>query len=212
MTPSEVLELWDAGEAVTPLERAVLLLERTWPSPAPFGDWTLGEVNAGLLRFRCAAWSAEWDCLTACPDCHETAEIRLEIPALLDGDPAAEGDAEPPGRLSGPRVRELLALHATGPVDGGRIAALLAASADASAAREDRLATISVGTTCPACGTSFRARMNVIQMVWTEFVARARVLLHEVAELASAFGWREADVLALPASRRARYLALVRGT
>ena len=41
--------------------------------------------------------------------------------------------------------------------------------------------------------------------------ARAGALLHEVHRLASAYGWSEAQILALSPARRAQYLALVEG-
>jgi len=44
---------------------------------------------------------------------------------------------------------------------------------------------------------------------WAELAAEAKRLLREVDALARAYGWREADILALSSQRRHAYLELV---
>ena len=61
---------------------------------------------------------------------------------------------------------------------------------------------------CPACGHEWEATIDVPSYLWEEVVASARRLAREVAELAAAYGWREADVLRLTPWRRRLYLAL----
>lgn len=85
---------------------------------------------------------------------------------------------------------------------------LLAASEQRLAAA-DPLSEILLGTTCPACGAGFEAEVDVAAFVWAEVEAAAHRLLHEVDLLARAYGWTEAEVLGLSATRRAAYLRLV---
>ncbi len=47
--------------------------------------------------------------------------------------------------------------------------------------------------------------------LWREIHAWAKRQLDEVHTLASAYGWSEADILAMSASRRRRYVSLVAG-
>ena len=50
--------------------------------------------------------------------------------------------------------------------------------------------------------------MDVGSFVWAELHAHGRRVLREVDVLARAYGWTEAEVLALGERRRAAYLAL----
>ena len=76
-------------------------------------------------------------------------------------------------------------------------------------ADEDPDALIDLGVTCPACGASERVAFDAASYVWTEVEALGGRLVREVRVLASAFGWGEAEILALPPSRRNAYLELV---
>ena len=49
----------------------------------------------------------------------------------------------------------------------------------------------------------------IIHFVWNEFSTLAERVLHDVARLAYAFGWRESDILTMPDHRRRRYLELL---
>ena len=51
-------------------------------------------------------------------------------------------------------------------------------------------------------------QLDAGQLLWEEIEARALVLLREVHHLASAYGWSEAQILALTPARRASYLAM----
>ena len=65
---------------------------------------------------------------------------------------------------------------------------------------------------CVACGRQDTAQLDTAALLWDEITARAGALMNEVHSLAGAYGWSEAQILALPAVRRAHYLALVEGT
>ena len=85
----------------------------------------------------------------------------------------------------------------------GRVAATVEAG--------DPLAGVALDLTCPGCGHRWEADLDVAAYVWELVAAAARRLIGEVHVLAQAYGWREADVLALPEARRAAYLDLVAG-
>ncbi len=73
----------------------------------------------------------------------------------------------------------------------------------------DPLAEITLNLTCPACRRGWRANFDIASFFWQEIDAVAKRLLREVAGLARAFGWREADILAMSGTRRRYYLDLV---
>jgi hypothetical protein len=85
------------------------------------------------------------------------------------------------------------------------LAALAAHMAEA-----DPQADLQLEVRCPACDHHWLAAVDVMTYLWTEIDRWARRLLREVHALASAYGWREADILALSATRRQAYLDLIR--
>jgi len=62
---------------------------------------------------------------------------------------------------------------------------------------------------CPACGARHLHELDIARFLWREVAVAARRLLAEVHVLASAYGWREQDILELSPRRRAAYLELV---
>ena len=63
---------------------------------------------------------------------------------------------------------------------------------------------------CPACNAVERVVLDIAHFVWMEVRHAAIVLLRQVHELASAYGWSEAAILAMNDRRRAMYLELAR--
>jgi hypothetical protein len=71
------------------------------------------------------------------------------------------------------------------------------------------LADPNLAVTCPACGQTWTVLFDIVSYFWSEIGAWARRLLNEVHLLASAYGWREADILSMTAMRRQAYLELI---
>jgi hypothetical protein len=63
--------------------------------------------------------------------------------------------------------------------------------------------------TCPQCAHQWQAPLDIVSFLWSEVHAWAIRLLREIHELASAYGWSEAEILALSPWRRRAYLELV---
>jgi hypothetical protein len=76
-------------------------------------------------------------------------------------------------------------------------------------AAHDPLVDFAVACTCPACGAAFELALDLEALALARLAGRQRALLREVHRFASAYGWSEGAVLALPAGRRAAYLALI---
>ncbi len=73
----------------------------------------------------------------------------------------------------------------------------------------DPLADMTLAVTCPACGHAWKILFDIASFFWNEISAWSARLLREVHILASAYGWRERDILSMSAWRRQRYLELV---
>jgi hypothetical protein len=123
------------------------------------------------------------------------------------------------GRGAGPQEARQRLLEAT-VVEARQGSVVVAARALPSAmveeigrrlAEADPLAEIELATSCDTCGRSWQTALDVGPFVWQELRDWARRLQWEVHVLAGAYGWREQDVLAVPARRRQTYLELVAG-
>ena len=75
-------------------------------------------------------------------------------------------------------------------------------------AEADPQADVQLALVCPACGHTWQATFEIVSFLWAELSAWAERTLADVHALASTYGWREADILAMSARRRQRYLEL----
>ena len=64
---------------------------------------------------------------------------------------------------------------------------------------------------CPDCGHCWDVPFDIVSYFWGELHVWAQRVLREVHTLASAYGWREADILGLSPLRRELYLQMVGG-
>ncbi|MNQ65271.1 hypothetical protein D3C85_797230 [compost metagenome] len=163
-----------------------------------------------------------------CPACAEAFEFELELATLLAGaddsgplsvslDPGVDvtlrrptGDdlrrwrgAQPATRAEALRLMldDLLLEGQVRPEDEARLSAAVAAA--------DPLVALAVACECPACGAASEVPIDLDGTALARLAARQRGLLREVHCLASRYGWSEAQVMALPPTRRAQYLALI---
>jgi hypothetical protein len=137
-------------------------------------------------------------------------KITFRLPNTLDLAAAAEA-TEPRGARQRLLERCLLSAQNT---DGDEIppAALPEELLTAVAARmsqADPQADVQLGIVCPQCHHQWNAPFDIATFFWTELQAAALRLLREIHELASAYGWREAEIQNLTAARRQAYLELV---
>ena len=77
-------------------------------------------------------------------------------------------------------------------------------------AAADPQADVELALSCPACAHAWHGAFDVAGFFWQEIHAWAKSMLRSVHALARAYGWREADVLALSPTRRQIYLELAR--
>ncbi len=229
---------WEEGRRRHPVERALTLLAAGVPDAdrASLADWPLGRRDAALLALRGATLGPTLDVHARCPACGTEIEFSLDTGDIMDlhdpdaGAPTLDMDDGAGGRwrfrtptsadlLAAARAdsvesaREILTRRClvNGPTPGAEppgdvLAALPERMADADPAAE-----VLVDLSCPDCGHGWRADLDVAAFFWTEVDSEARRLLRDVHVLARAYGWREADILEMSASRRRIYLEMVLG-
>jgi hypothetical protein len=227
---AELLDLWDAGQAGTPIERTLLLLRSACVDAEAIDQWTLGLLNARLLELRTLLFGRQLECLANCPRCDAIAETELDCDAMrsLAVQSATPSSAMHVFDVGGHRIRfrlpnaaDLIELGRAPRADGIQLMKRIVDSRDdpsdadragiaESLARQlgelDPLAHIELVMRCPECAHDWSEPLYFIDVLWTEIGALASRLIQEVAHLAHAFGWREADILAMSPRRRQRYL------
>ncbi len=94
-------------------------------------------------------------------------------------------------------------------VNPGALPEAVVAAVAGEMARADPLADLTLSLSCPACGNQWQMLFDVVSYFWSEIHAWAGRLVGEVHQLASAYGWREAEILQMSAWRRQRYLEMI---
>lgn len=85
---------------------------------------------------------------------------------------------------------------------------VLEAVAEAMAAADPQ-ADVELTLSCAACGDTWMGTFDIGSFLWSELDAWARRLVEEVHALATAYGWRESDIVAMSPRRRRLYLELM---
>ncbi|CAN7762044.1 hypothetical protein LJR130_007105 [Variovorax sp. LjRoot130] len=227
---SELLSLWERGASRHALDRSALLAAAArpdWPAEA-IADLPLGAVNASLLQLRAACFGPRIDGHADCPRCGQRLAFALDARELLapaQDDDLAPREAEVAGlRVRAPSLRDLAAVAADADAERAARQVLARCTLAGDAARLDEAALraveegldaldpqadLALALQCVACGHADLVQLDAGQLLWEEIEARALVLLREVHHLAGAYGWSEAQILALTPTRRASYLAMV---
>ncbi|WP_441237655.1 hypothetical protein [Bradyrhizobium sp. 930_D9_N1_4] len=221
----DILALWDraAGRARGLRDHALFAAAGAAPTDP------VGTGNAALLTLRTQLFGAPWRLRAACPVCHTDCEFTADSAALAEG--LAPAEVAPPRITSGgseltlrvPTLSDLASLGAA--PDSASATKLLLARClgetppaaidqhaldqiEAELERCDPGAVIAFALACPDCGHAWQAVIDIAPALWAEVQAAAERTLLDVDALAREYGWSEAEVLALPHTRRAAYLQL----
>lgn len=238
---SELLAIWETGMAQPPVQRALALLAAAFPEHTlgELARLSIGQRDACLLRLRAQTFGSQLASLATCRSCRMRLELTFDVADILmpsevepeaifaihrDGydikfrlpnslDMAA-GDQLADAVEIRTQLLERCVLAAT--YNGATCHSHQLPSAVVEAVTEqmtqiDPQANILLTLTCPACGEQWKSMFDVVNFFWNEICAWAPRVLRDVHMLASRYGWREADILAMSAWRRQYYLSMVSG-
>lgn len=230
LSPSALLLVWEEGLHSPPAARPLALLGGLAPERDrdEFERLSVGRRDFELLGLREAAFGGRIDAVAGCAACGEPLELSFDVSELEPGPARESGSHELVAlgfevRFRLPATTDLVAVAGEAEVADAREALLARCVLDPpleslpEPAREavvrrmaelDPLANIELELACPACDETGSVAFDIASFLWTELDAAARRTLEDVHVLASAYGWREEDVLALPPERRRAYLEL----
>lgn len=228
----DCLNLWESGADLHPLDQALLALGTALPDTPQdtLANWPLGRRNRALFELHRCCFGSRLAAWGACTRCQEKMEFTVDSCELMAQAKDPEREATVAFRSESyrlPTSRDL-AFALTDAADAKTAAARLLENcrlmprasgrwsleeideigelmAAADPAAETRIA-----LRCPACGHEQDEVLDIATFLWTKIAALAKRLLREVHTLASAYGWTEAQVLALSAARRKLYIEMVR--
>jgi hypothetical protein len=231
LTPHEVLELWECGSRLYPLDQALLALRITLPDvdAETIADWPLGGRNRALLELHAACFGSRLQAWVECANCTEKLEFDVDARDLLGG-PAAAAPPDTSIRTNGhtfrlPSSRDLARAAQESDANQGAIRVLHACCLDGAPgawterdvatigevlAAADPAAELRLTLTCPMCDGTQEEALDPVTFVWAELRALAKRLLHDIHTLASAYGWSEPEILRLSDFRRSQYVEMAR--
>jgi len=237
LSNSDVLQLWESGGRLHPLDQALLALGAALPETPheDLADWPLGRRNTALAELRRSCFGGTLQGWVSCPQCGERLEFEMDSENLinhaLDRDQAGERIAIEPVAINGrtfrlPTSRDLARLagesdpHAAAlrlvescRVDGAETPGWSELDLDEvgeQLAMADPVAETRLALECAECGNRWDEPLDIASYLWTEIEACARRLVAEVHTLASAYCWTEEKILSMSETRRALYLEMVR--
>jgi hypothetical protein len=199
---------------------------------------SVGQRDAHLLAIRERAYGSQLPCYAECPACGERLEFVLDVTDLqvMQGVvPATQTQQmiydgyELRYRL--PNTTDLAAIAHCASVALARdtlvqrcvlqvsqegtdvapeslpepVIAVLAAHM----LEQDPQAEILLDMQCPGCEHRWSVIFDIVLYFWTELCGHAKRLMREVHTLAQAYGWSEADIVAMSAARRQFYIDMV---
>lgn len=237
----ELLDIWEAGARQPLAQRALWLLSAAQPdtSYAALAQLPIGERDAQLLTLCERLFGAQLVSVATCPQCGERLQLTLntpdlKVPAGVSLEPLTLTVDRYSIRYRLPNSTDLLALPGCDSAEAGRqllltrciqsvqtddgdqaIEALpndVTAAVIAHMAQADPQADVQFDLNCPACQHHWLAAFDIAAFLWDEIAGWAQRILREVHVLASAYGWSEADILSMSATRRQSYLDLISGT
>jgi hypothetical protein len=222
----DLLRVWEQNQRVHPVRRALLALAAASPDAGENG-WAhapIGTRDRALLRLHEQLFGGDLHTTANCPSCGERLESEFSVNDIRGPQPDERLLAAPGAALrlqdQGfdieyrlPTSDDLLQIAAAEPSasadDPAALPeALIERIADGMAAH-DPDADVRVGLACPACGTAWQLRFDIVSYFWSELDDWAQRILADVHTLARAYGWSESEILALSPVRRQLYLDMV---
>jgi len=239
LSAAELLSVWERGLSLSPSERTLDLLATACPESSidELSILTVGQRDARLLSLRELTFGSELAALMNCPACGsqlqltfdvaeirvtgedqtdhtrslslDNYEIRFRLPNSLDLGALAAGESVGSGAKLLLKRCVLSARHQCTEVDVEEIPDDILKAIDLQMDRADPQADVQLSPECLQCKHRWHAPFAIEAFFWREIQAWAERTLREVHLLASAYGWREADILNMSPRRRWYYLEML---
>jgi hypothetical protein len=143
---------------------------------------------------------------------HGPRDLQFRLPTMADIGILARSDGGSGLKLRHAVLARCLLHEPAMPPNDATIAALddgMIAAVEAAFDAADPLANIMVESACSDCGAAVAASVDIAQFVAADIDSFVAGLLRDIDMIASGYGWSEREIMALPARRRADYVAMI---
>jgi hypothetical protein len=226
LSAARLIALWEPSSAAPAHQRLEPLVAALSPGEAIDRD-TLGARNRRLLALHAALSDAPIEARLRCGQCGTDNSFVVPAAAILAcpvPDPAARVGIRVGSRRLTFRLPCMADLRVAAGDPGDALGLIVArcriggdgpvpaAVVERLSARFEALdpaARIVVDLGCAECGAALRASVDLAEFVAAGVDRLVEQLQREIHVIASAYGWTEREILALPPSRRRRYVAMI---
>ncbi|NJL39388.1 MAG: phage baseplate protein [Leptolyngbyaceae cyanobacterium SM1_4_3] len=236
LSAGELLTIWEQGLMQQPVQQALDLLTVACPeiSYSQIAQLSIGQRDALLLTLRECTFGSQIQSLATCGKCGEhleltfdvsdirtttpieplescsvqvdSWEIEFRLPNSLDLMMIVSTDSSPSALLE----RCLLQVREGEEIQPlAKLPTEIASTVVTQMAKLDPQADVQLNLCCPACSHRWLSTFDIVSFFWSEIHAWAIRTLREIHILASAYGWGEAEILAMSPYRRRLYLEMV---
>ena len=234
---ADLVGAWERGLVERPIQRALTLLSIAYPDDTrtALASLSIEERDRRLLAMHVELFGPDLNGCAECPRCGAQLEFAVDARELGQGQ-SQRGELqfrvdEGIVRFRLPTTEDLEALDGAAEVADLRrrlaercileypsrdarnhptvLADTIVDGMAAAMAVSQPHADAVIKVCCAECSHAWEIVLDIASFLWIEVNALAKRLLRQVAALAWAYGWREADVLAMSDARRAFYLEQV---
>jgi hypothetical protein len=238
LTAPELLDVWERCLTQGPIERLLTLLAAAGcGSLAEAAQLSVGRRDARLLTLREGMFGSRLAALESCPQCgnklelnFSVADVRVEIDDLSDeswplsiaefelrcravnsADLIAIAGERDPAHAKRMLLERCLSDIKQGKqsIEPGQLPEEVISAVASQLQEIDPLANLQLALECPQCSRRWLADFEIGSFLWEEIHAWAQRILREVHALASVYGWRESEILAMSPLRRQFYLQCI---
>jgi len=235
LTAQELLRVWEQGLGQSPVRRALALLAVAFPETPrdQLAALSIGQRDGHLMTLREWTFGDRIESVARCPRCGESLELNFSLDDIRVPSPQGSpqdwwlehdgyrvryrvpnsADLDIAGACIDPAEAQQMILarcllESDGP-DAALLPETVASAVITAMAEQDPQADVQLALTCPSCRHAWSVGFDIGAFFWSEISTWARRVLWEVHRLARAYGWSEAEILALSPLRRQSYLEMV---
>jgi hypothetical protein len=239
LSASRLLMLWEQGGTQQRIQQALLLLEASCPGTPrdDLARLSIGRRDGLLLNLREQLFGPQLVSVARCPACGDRLQLTFNVSDIRaeTGEEPSEpltvrlDDYEVCFRL--PDSNDQAAIAGCENVEQGRKRLLKRCllkvrhheeeqpfdrvpektleAVSKKMALADPQSDVQLDLKCPACSHSWSAAFDIVSFFWQEIDTWVQRILRNVHILASAYGWRETEILSMSARRRQFYLDMI---
>ncbi|MCB0214615.1 MAG: phage baseplate protein, partial [Anaerolineae bacterium] len=178
LSAETLLNVWERGHHLKPVQRALLLLMAVIPNQTP-DTWPIGQRDAYLFRLRQHLFGDVLACYVTCPNCAAALEFDLSVETLLAARPDLSATLtvtidDEPIHIRLPNSLDVLQAEDAKTLLRGCLLSEVELTDSAqkqltiALAEADPLADLQINQVCPDCAHRWTSSFDIMSYLWHE--------------------------------------------